>query len=381
MSHTYTGRDEQRLRELRQEHTLIAHQQPGLYSLHHLFSDATLDIIDYCRDFRPNVHARTGEEIVKDFARHYDIWVENGGDHYNNMTAYLHPTPNLERLVAIGKAYAVLFYMNDTIGREKLGHMTVDQRTAVQYIIHNLTSMLDTGMLLAEPGPIERSAAVSLAEIRHLANPAWYQEFLTLMRQHLEPSFFDRNARAQGRAYSVEEYIDTRLHVSGMYATVALMEFGDDQYLDWPTLMALGLDGAVRRLRWLCAAIGALMNDMFSFEKEFVVENSDFNLISVVYLATPGATLHDAVHAAADIVRGQVQEFSRLYDEVMDVCARASSGFPAEMRALETHLISLRGSVQATWVWENDTERYKQQHSIFRENLRTPFTASAGLHS
>lgn len=367
MARTYTEQDEHRLQFLSDEYWTLAHNEPGLLMLRALLSDDTFDIVAYCSDFQPNIHAKTSEAEVKRFARSFDIWVERGGDHYNNMTAYLHPTPDYARLTAIGKAYAVLFFMNDTIGREKLGHMSPQEVADVRQVIHRLDQLLDTGSLTPHAGPIERAALVSLKEIRLISEPRWYRHFLTLMKHHFKPSFFDRNARAQGEVMTVDEYIDCRLHVSGMYATVALMEFGDDAYIHWQEAQACGIASDLKRLEWLCAAVGALMNDLFSFEKEFVVEGSDFNLIPVMALNYPENTLLEVVEQASILVREYVKEFVWLTSTLESKCAQLAD-HRALVNAVQKHILSLVGSVQATWVWENDTERYKQEATIFKEN-------------
>src|SRR5690606_21907031 len=146
--------------------------------------------------------------------------------------------------------------------------------------------------------------------------------------------------------------IDCRLHVSGMYATVGLMEFGDNQYLNWPELAAWGLDHGLKRLQWLCAAIGALMNDMFSFEKEFIVDGSDFNLIPVGLLNHDKWTLQNAVLGAANIVREYVKEFVQLSTDLETRCEFYLETNPEMVSAVWTNIRALRYSVQATWVWE-----------------------------
>ncbi len=371
MAHQYTEQDEQRLQLLLREYWTLAHQKSGSFMLRDLFSDETFDIVAYCKDFQPSCHARASEVEVKKFAQLFQVWVEKGGDHYNNMTAYLHPTPDYARLTAIGKAYAVLFFMNDTIGREKLGHMSPDQIAEVRQVVHRLDHLLDTGSLTLNAGSIERAALASLREIRLMSEPGWYRHFLTLMKHHFEPSFFDRNARAQGHVMSVEEYIDCRLHVSGMYATIALMEFGDNAYINWAEAKACGIGENLERLQWLCAAIGALMNDLFSFEKEFVVEGSDFNLVPTMALTYPEKSLQEIVEQAATLVREYVKEFRDLSISVQHQCLTLSADYAQLVSAIEKNVLSLIGSVQATWVWENNTERYKQQFTIFKENQLT----------
>lgn len=369
MSRSYTLMDERRIVLLRQEHATTARINSGIYSFSSLFSDDTLHIEDYCHYFRPNYNAMDSDPEVKAFAQHYDIWIEETGDEYNSMTAYLHSTPGLERLNVIGKIYAVLFYMNDTIGREKMGRMNDGQKYEVRQLVDRLNYLVETGNLSPDAGPIERAARKVLLELKNTSDPAWYEQFLTLTKLSLNPSFVDQNGRAQGHVLSIEEYADLRLHISGMYLTVALFEYGEDLYLDWDELRRVGLDADVARMQWLCAAIGALMNDMYSFEKEFIVDGADFNLLPIVILNQPNLTLGQGVHKAATIVRDMVKEFRDLDEKLLAVNEILRDTHPGLAQALDAHLRCLRASVQATYVWEKVTARYKQQASIFRENL------------
>lgn len=370
MSRTYTEQDEKRLQALLSAHRQFAQQRPPLFVLRDLFSDSAFDITAYCQDFRPNPHALASEAAVKQFAQQHNVWVERTGDYYNSMTAYLNPTPNYERLTAIGQHYAVLFYMNDVIGREKIGRMTPQQRAEVRQIVANIEAYLQTGVMPPASGDIERAMQISLEDIRVMADqPQWYATFVETVYQHIEPSFFDRNARAQGQVMTIDAYIDCRLHVSGMVLTVALMEFGDGEYIDYAAAEACGLLDDIRRAQWLCAAVGALMNDMFSFEKEFITEGSDFNLVTVTALNHPDCSLEEVVIMAAERIKGYIKEFTALTAHLDACCDALEAEQPALVSALRRHLKSIIGSVQATWVWENETARYKHAQTIFAENV------------
>jgi hypothetical protein len=285
------------------------------------------------------------------------------------MTAYLNPTPDYARLTAIGKVYSFMFYMNDTIGREKMGKMTSQQVGEVRRTLDRLYTLLHTGQLPPDSGSIERGAYEAHEEVRQLADPVWFHAFMEMMELHLQPSFFDQNSRIQGQVLSMKEFIDRRLHVSGMYVTLSLMEFGDNQYLPWDLLGSLNLSDSVRHLQWLCVAIGALMNDIFSYEKEFIVEGSDFNLIPIIYLNNPDWSFHKTIMKATGVVRNLVRNFRDLEDDIYANLTQHEAVHPAMVKAVRTHMLSLRGSVQATWIWENYTERYKNTATIFRENI------------
>lgn len=367
MARVYGEADERRLESLLREHERLAREHPGFYSLRALFSDEALSIEAYCRDFRPNPHAAASEVEVERFARRHGIWVEKGGAHYNSMTAYLHPTPDEQRLTIIGKSYVVMFFMNDTIGREKLGHMSPAQKNEVRGIVGRIDKLLETGTLPSGAGALEEAARESLEEMRQSSPPAWFGRCMALFKEHIAQSFHDTNARAQAKVPTVDEYIESRLHVSGMYVTIDLMEFGDNQYIPWAEVVELGLLAQLRRLQWLCAAIGAFMNDVISFEKEFVAEGSDFNLVPVIAMNEAESGLHHAITEAARMVRAYVVEFRDLAAVLEARREQLAPNHPALASALAAHIRSLTGSVHATWAWQNATGRYRAPVTIFEE--------------
>src|SRR6266568_7376197 len=110
------------------------------WSLARMFSTQDCDIVDYCRDFAPNRFGDQACAAVESFCRRHGIWLEDGGDHYNSMTPYLHPGAiTAERMTVIGIYNAILFWLNDTVGREKFGHLTPhrqqDARTMVTRLV------------------------------------------------------------------------------------------------------------------------------------------------------------------------------------------------------------------------------------------------------
>jgi len=367
MARVHCEADERRLESLLREHERLARERPGSYSLRSLFSDEALDIEAYCRDFRPNPHAAASEADVERFARRHGVWVEKGGDHYNSMTAYLHPTPDEQRLTIIGKSYAVMFFMNDTIGREKLGHMSAAQKQEVRGVVGRIDKLLETGTLPPGAGRLEEAARESLEEIRQSSPPAWFGRCMAVFKEHIAQSFHDKNARAQAKVPTVDEYIESRLHVAGMYVTIEFMELGDDQFIPWAEVAELGLTAQIRRLQWLCAAIGALMNDVFSFEKEFVAEGSDFNLVPVIAMNAAESGLHHALTEAARMVRAYVVEFRDLAAVLEARRKQLATDHPALASALAAHIRSLTGSVHATWAWQSVTDRYRSPVTIFEE--------------
>lgn len=341
-------------------------EQGERWSLRTLLSTPDRDIEDYCRDFRPNRFGEYALAEVERFCRKHQIWLESGGAHYNSMTPYLHPNAvTADRMTIIGIFNAILFWLNDTVGREKFAHLSEAERSRATHTAKRLRDMLETRSAAVDPTPEEVATAEFLELLARDAEPVWLERFLSSTAEHLRTAIRDQNTDARGGLLSVADYIDLRSEVSGMYPAIAMCEFGRDDYLPWHLIPDEEAAAELRRLQQLTAEIGALMNDMFSFEKECIADGADFNLIPVWLLNTPGATLADAVHGSAAIVRDRLTEFHTLRERILDRYAGSPDRRAAE--SVAAHVRDLDGCVQATWAWQNVTPRYKGV-SIFDEN-------------
>lgn len=337
-------------------------------SLRELFSTSDFDIVHYCRDFRPS---RFGEQACAEaerFSREHHIWLEVGGDHYNSMTPYLHPGAiTVERMAIIGIYNAILFWLNDTVGREKFGQLAKADQQRAEIAIQRTCRLLETRSAPNDPTSLENSILAFLAKLAPLASSQWLDRFLVMTVEHLRLAIRDQNARSRGWLPSVTEYTDLRAYVSGMYPAIALCEFGRGQYLPWDRIAESGLHSDLRRIHRLTVDIGALTNDMFSFEKECIADRSDFNLIPVCLLNNPGWSLIDAIRHAAKIVGERIAEFCRMRDQISEHCAGLVATDAELEKIVTAHLGDLVSCVQATWVWQLRTLRYKGV-SIFTEN-------------
>jgi hypothetical protein len=335
------------------------------WSLRALFSTDDCDIAQYCSSFRPNRFGARACAEVEAFCRRHRIWLERGGAAYNSMTPYLHPrTISLARMTTIGIYNAILFALNDTVGREKFSHLSEAERAQAQLEVDRLCRLFESGRIRPDNStPIVEATVEFLTTLTDQAEPVWLERFRASTIDHLRSAIRDQNVGARGDLLSVDDYIALRNEVSGMYPAIQLCEFARDTTLPWDRLAAAGLAEDLRTLERLTAEVGALMNDVFSFEKEVIVDRSDFNLISILLLNTPGATLADAVLGAAQIVRERFTDFRGLRQDLLDRCPALS---PPLAAAVTAYADDLDQCVQASWVWQCATSRYKGR-SIFAE--------------
>ncbi|MFC9433705.1 terpene synthase [Nocardia sp. NPDC057030] len=347
----------------RQYRTLLRNDTS--FSLRELFSSPAYDIAEMSASFRPNRFGPEACWATEQFCRAHRIWLENGDD-YNSMTPYLHPGAiDAERMTIIGIFNAILFWLNDTIGREKFGHLSPSKQNNAHVTVARLSQLFGEHHPPADPTDLESAVIRFLEMLTRSADPAWVDRFLRLTEEHLLPALRDQNARTRGSVLPIADYIDLRNQISGMCLALALCEFGRDSYLPWGRITSSRLGGALRRLRLLTVEIGGLMNDVFSFEKECIADRADFNLIPIVLLNSADNDLSDAIFQACEIVRRRVIAFSHTKTRLIDAADAAPD---RDLGArIATHVADLTSCVQATWVWQNATPRYKGK-SIFAEN-------------
>jgi Terpene synthase family 2, C-terminal metal binding len=360
MSRAYLIEDSSTLARVQREYRDLAEAGAARYALRSAFDHDGFSIVEYCRGFSPNPAAAEAEDAVRAWARRSRMWIPGITEHCIDMAAYMYPRAAAGRLVTIGKSLAISWYLNDTIGRERISGLTADQKLAADRSRDRLVRVSRTLTVGSSANPIERACREMLWEMRSGAPPEWFEQFRDLWATHLESMCRDGNAAATNAVPTTTQYVDARTHCSGMQHTIALFEFARNEYLDWTELDRLA--PIVRQLCWLCAVIGCLSNDLFSFEKEFVRHGSDSNLILVSILNDPDLTLPDAITATIARVRDHVIEFRRHLRHLAARCAELPR--PAPLRAF---LESARACLMASWVWQLLSLRYKSPGSIFEE--------------
>jgi Terpene synthase family 2, C-terminal metal binding len=366
------------LARIREEYAELAAGPSAKFSMQQMLDHNQFRLAKYCREFSPNPDGAASQEIVKKFAQRYGIWLD-GARHYINTNHHIYPSASLDRLTLTGKIYVVGFYLNDIMGREKVGLLTPKQRQVAWQIKQRMATIDENFYLCPDAHPVEHANVEVLAEIRELSPGDWFTEFLRLYTYHIDITHIDRNAMALGYLPGIDEYIDTRCHTSGGNYSVQLIEFADGQLLHWPRLTAAGLAHSLHRLRWLVTAVISLTNDLFSFEKEFIDCGSDSNLITVIALNQPSLTLLEAIVQATTMARGLIAEFITLFQQVMDRSRGLHATDPELANALETHLRSLERCVQGNWVWHMYTMRYKRTASIWHETRLAPAPAGEAI--
>jgi len=334
------------------------------FSLLNLFNSADFQFDSFCQDFVP--HSNIGElkrETI-DFGQEYGILLPNA-EHYITCAMFLFPSAPIEKIVRLSKNYAVDFYLNDTMGRE--AKPTTEEKLRLYEIRDRLAAVGEDLETFGDISTAEKANLTVLAEISRTSPISWFRTFLKQYLYHIDVAHKSYDTASLGHIPTIEEYIDIRCAISGMPHTVTLIEYSMDNYLDWQKLDQAGLKELVQQINQTVSLVGALTNDLFSFEKEVIDHKTDSNLVMVVLLNNFRMRLTEAVQLSGNIVRDLLEDYVRLSLMINQKAGLSSAMSPDDRYTLDAYLKGLKTVLQACWTWQTATKRYKRKSSIWSE--------------
>jgi Terpene synthase family 2, C-terminal metal binding len=341
-------------------------------SLEQLVGPENFNFSQFAAGFFPHPESDRLRAEAQKFGERYGVWLPSA-KHHITCALYLYPMAESQRMLTMMKNLTIDFYLNDVMGRDLFRHLPPAKQRAARGLIRRLARA--GSVPVADEGPIEIANRLVLAEFEASSPKRWYERFSQLYTHHLEITHRDGSSAGRGYIPTVDEYIERRCHLAGMYHIVQWVEYGEAQFLDWEELKEWGLDDKLKRLHKVTAAFGALSNDLFSFEKEVIDNGSDSNLVMVVALNRPEPTLHEALLEAGDICQDLFAEY--LY--LTGAFKRKATRLPEQLgRHLRTQLEGLHRCMQACWLWQVSTKRYKREHSVWLETTLSSVASAAG---
>lgn len=342
----------------------------GSFSLQQLFNPDQFRLQDYCKQFSPHPRSEELKDIAQAFGEKYGIWLPNA-KHYITCTLFLYPTASFERMEAIVKNNAVDYYLNDVMGRDVFRFLSPEQQQEARQIIQRMAGVNENLWLPHNVQPIENANAAVLRDIRSTSPAGWFSKFLRYYSYHIEVTHKDLNAETIGYIPTVRGYIDLRNHTSGMPHIVMLAEYCNGAFLDWQWLESIQLAEKLKQLHHVTALFGCLSNDLFSFEKEVIDNETDSNLVMVVALNNSGLTLREVIFKSAMIVKQQLSDYFRLLEEIKALRDHLYQQNESKANDLFIHLDNLERGMQACWMWQVETIRFKRKNSIWKETTLT----------
>lgn len=327
---------------------------------------AVMKIAQWEPNFERNPDSELVEKGTEAWARSHNIWKEGYSEHTNTMGGYLHPeTINVQTLAAIDKTYLILFYIDDTISNELQKDLPDDVRNEGKVMMGELFRLLKQRKQLGSV-PESRFGLVNatkdlLQDLADLSDPEWLERFMFALEEHLVDTVQDQNEAVIGEQFTRESYIERRNDISGMFVTTWYMEFASGEYLP-RTELPENVHAMCQRLEYLCAIIGGIANDFFSFEKEVIDHLDEFNLIPVAMMENPDMGFLEAVNDCLTYLNNASDEFM----EISEKLRLEVPNLPAEQaKAVSEYLKQTKFVALASWFWELDTDRYQRPNSMF----------------
>ncbi|KAG9494857.1 hypothetical protein J7337_013086 [Fusarium musae] len=163
---------------------------------------------------------------------------------------------------------------------------------------------------------------------------------------------------SEAKNMTVEEYADHKLRNSGMIYTVLFVEMAMGTFLSRE-------HNAIPRTRQIqqhSEKIGSLLNEIFSYEKETFLENTN-NLLAVL-VRTEKISLHEAAQRVGAMSQRHALEVKRIRIEIEAEYDHGSG----EDVGLGTYVADMELFGAACWFWQlQGTKRYCSKTSPFAE--------------
>jgi hypothetical protein len=297
-----------RMQKIKKEYAAIMADGKTCFSLLQLFNHDEFRLDEYCQSFKKHPFASSLASAVLSFGKEYNIWIDSA-EHYITCAIFLFPTASLDRMLPIVKNLAIDYFLNDTMGREVFDKLTLAQQEAAQQIIGRMSSERVLECESSGLESIEMANREVLAYMKDTSPQDWFNKFLRLYSHHIKVTHKNCNAAEMGDIPSVSAYTKKRCHMAGMYHVISLIDYSEGQFIDQEWLLKIGVDRQLKRLQYVTAAIGGLMNDLFSFEKEIIDNNADSNLVMIIALNNPFISLTEILMQGCGIVQDLLREF------------------------------------------------------------------------
>jgi hypothetical protein len=337
------------------------------FSLQSLFNSDAIRLDEFCKEFSPHPQGEELKEQVESYSKSNGVWLSNA-THHLSCALFLYPGAEPQRMLTMMKNLTIDFYLNDVMGRDTFKFLTIEEQASATEMIQRMSNMNASLYADREAPILEIANAEVLREFKESSPEGWFRNFLRLYCHHIDITHRDVHAQYDdGSIVSVPDYLMDRCHLGGVHHIITWLEYSNGQFLNQDELRAARLGQRLRRLHWLMAAFAGSSNDFFSFEKEVVDNRSDSNLIAVMALNNPSLNLSEIIVRASGIVRNLLAEIILLTTYIKKELEKIERLYPDLSGKLKVQLGGALRWVQATWLWQVYTKRYKRQDSIWSE--------------
>lgn len=351
--------------------------------------------LDSAQKFLPSIFAKEAEAEAEAWAKSHDIWLPGISQDTNTMGAYLNSNAiSAERLADINKFYLVLFYVDDMFGNDRQADITPEELRSFKQQIENIGKWLAYDIPFTPTGDLEVATVNIFEKIKQNSDPEWFAHFKQVCIEHLVLAIENQNTSHTQEIHTIESFNETRVKIAGMYTSLMLDMYATNKYVSSEEIKKYGYTELIDALYFDCSVICSYFNELFSFEREVIDDNTDYNLIAILMLNDDELTLYDAVTAAINLTNHHIDTFIQTKEEVfgkieaqagkiesrINIAKRTQTELSNEeeeklkaqygfLVSLIQHLVGIEAFINAALFWQVITERYQREDTIFYENL------------
>ncbi|MFC4635209.1 hypothetical protein ACFO3O_14955 [Dokdonia ponticola] len=266
---------------------------------------------------------------------------------HTTMTTYLYAGAPVSKMIDMQVNYDVLYYFDDFFGEDTKTDDSID-----------FTMLFDTWQNGSKTkvfktikiDQLYTAIAYISNSIKKNSTVRFFEKYTKTIQAHLYYSL-------QKKPYeTVNEYIDIRLHTGGMLPVIELIEYAYDVFIDDALLKKVP---SLYQVKYDCALIGALSNDLFSYSKE---KHSDYNLVNA-YLKTKetysyGEAVSLSIKKVNDLYTSYKEGVRQVYQEMENL-------EPDEKQIINVYLKGIHNIIAASYHWQIQTNRYKHPENVF----------------
>jgi hypothetical protein len=275
---------------------------------------------------------------------------------HTSMTSFLYPKSGKYKVVIVNILYDLLYYIDDLFGEDIEGASQEDKPSLPELMYIWQTGKISPVYYNELTSEKVKTVCTAMQWVRNKlfqsCEPAFFKKLSWLLFEHL------RDQLKPDAYESVDEYIILRRNFSGMYVAIYLIEYCNGRYLSNEMLEKVP---SLQKAIDLCADIGGLSNDIFSYPKE---THSKFNLVNSFEVLNQTKTLDEAIQKAIDLVNTCHADFKIAIKQVHSEI----SGLAVEEKATILQFSDgLKSILAATYHWQLVTERYRHENHILED--------------
>ncbi|KAL5590284.1 hypothetical protein FOBRF1_013841 [Fusarium oxysporum] len=266
-----------------------------------------------------------------------------------SMCTYLYPNADDEGIF-LATGFMTVQFVNDDIFDSAAILKAIQATPSGQRLARDLQKLRDTPQRLADG---------IICTARIMENPHAYEECCEIISDlETDPYLLGATHELRAKDMTVEEYAGHKLRNSGMVYTVLFVEMAMGTFLSEEH----NAIPQIRQMQQHCEKIGSLLNELFSYEKETFLENTN-NLLAVL-VRTEKISVYEAARRVAAMSQRHAQEVERIRIEIEAECDDDSE----EDTDLGTYVADMELFGAACWFWQlQGTKRYSSKTSPFVE--------------